>query len=120
MLRIYVAGPYRATTEWQLVQNIRAAETVSLVLWSWGHAVFCPHKNTANFGGALNIADDVWLYGGLEFLKCCSIVVVLPGWEKSTGTLLEIKTAEELGILVYYWENPTHRMILKNLGGVVV
>ncbi len=33
MKLLYVAGPYRAKSEWQLEQNIRNAEAVALELW---------------------------------------------------------------------------------------
>jgi len=37
----------------------------------------------------------------IEFLKRSDAVVLVPGWEKSTGTLKEIKIALELGIPVF-------------------
>src|SRR4051812_24706808 len=46
MKLIYIAGPYRAATEWQVVQNIRRAEALALAVWQSGAACICPHKNT--------------------------------------------------------------------------
>jgi hypothetical protein len=99
----YVAGPYRSNTEWGLVENIRQAEYVASLLWSWGFAVISPHKNTAHFGGIHGLNDDVWLKGDLEILKRCDMVVVLPGWENSSGTKEEIELAKENHMPIYYW-----------------
>jgi hypothetical protein len=36
-------------------------------------------------------------------MRRCDLVVVVPGWETSGGTLKEIAEAERLGIPVFYW-----------------
>lgn len=36
-----------------------------------------------------------------SWLEACDAVVLTPGWQKSRGTLAEIKRAEELGIPVF-------------------
>lgn len=96
---IYVAGPYRSDTEFGLKQNIRNAEAVAIKAWQAGHVAFCPHKNTAHFGGLC--PDEIWLAGGLEMLRRCDAMVLVQGWEKSSGTLAEIKEAEKYNIPVY-------------------
>jgi hypothetical protein len=103
-MKCYVAGAYRAKTEYGVLQNIRSAEDVA-VKWAelTGDSVFIPHKNTAFLGGALT--DAYFLQCGLDFLDVCDRIVVVPGFEKSAGTLAEIKRAVELGIPVYYYPN---------------
>ena len=83
---IYVAGPYRANSEWQVKQNIREAEKYALVLWEAGFTVICPHKNTAFFGGAHGLPDSVWLEGDLVIIPRCDAVFLLPRWLDSEGT----------------------------------
>lgn len=97
----YVAGPYRADSESGVVANIRAAEEVAIELWKHGYAVICPHKNTALFGGLC--PDEVWLKGDLVMLERCDLVVLVPGWERSSGTKAEFVHAHERGIPVYEW-----------------
>ncbi len=99
---VYVAGPYRSTCEWQLEEFLRHAEDESLKLWKKGWAVICPHKNTAHFGGALNIPNSVWLDGDLEILKRCDAIYMLKGWEGSEGAKGELSLAENINIPVYY------------------
>ena len=97
---IYVAGKYRAKTEWELVCNIRHAEEVALKLWREGWVVICPHKNTQNFQGAL--PDEVWLDGCLEILKRCDAIYMLDYWWESEGAKAELQLALELGLKNYY------------------
>lgn len=100
----YVAGPYRSTTEWGLEHNIRSAENVAINLWSMGYAVICPHKNTANFGGVRCLPDQVWLDGDLSILSRCDLLVAVPGWERSKGTVEELNFAVEHDIPILFWE----------------
>ena len=96
---VYVAGPYRAKTEHEVVINIRKAEAVAIEVWKAGHVALCPHKNTAFFGGIC--PDEVWLTGDLEFVRRCDAVILVPGYETSKGALAEIKEARKVGIPIY-------------------
>lgn len=95
---IYVAGPFRSPTHWGIVENVRRAEAAALEVWKRGAIALCPHLNTANFQGAL--PDGAWLYGTLELMRRCDAVVLVEGWESSSGTMTEIAEAETLGIPV--------------------
>ena len=96
---IFISGPYRASTEWGVAENIQRAEQVAIRVWQLGHVAFCPHKNTAFFGGIA--PDKVWLDGDLEILKRCDAIVLVPGWENSSGARAEVKLANELGLPIY-------------------
>jgi hypothetical protein len=101
---IYVAGPYRAKTEWQVLQNVRMAETVALNVWTNGGVAICPHKNTERFGGAAGLDDNDWIKGDLEIIKRCDAMIVCPHWKESEGTKAEIKLAKKLNIPIFFWE----------------
>lgn len=92
----YIAGPYRANTVSGIVDNIRKAEAVAIEYWKKGYAVICPHKNTALLDGVCN--DDVWLKGDIEIMKRCDVIVMVPGWAKSTGATDEYNIAVSLGM----------------------
>lgn len=100
MRMVFVAGPYRASSEWGVFQNIRRAETLALNLWELGLAVLCPHKNTEAFGGAA--PDKVWLDGALEMVRRSDAVVCTIDWEASEGARGEVALAKQLGIPVFY------------------
>jgi len=95
---VYVVGAFRASTQWEIMQNVRKAEKDSLWLWKLGYAVICPHTMTQSFHG--ECPDKVWLDGCLELLKRCDAIWLVEGWEYSEGSLAELKLAEELGLVI--------------------
>jgi hypothetical protein len=99
MKLVYVAGPYRANTEYQVLLNIQAAERLALQIWQAGAACICPHKNTAFFGGAAD--DNVWLAGDLEIVRRCDAVVCTEDWSTSSGASGEVALARSLGMPVF-------------------
>jgi hypothetical protein len=96
---VYVAGRFRGKTNWEIQQNVRRAEEVSLRVAELGGMPLCPHKNTEHFDGLLTA--EFWLEGTLELMRRCDAVVLVPGWETSEGTKGEIAEANRLGIPVY-------------------
>ena len=97
---IYIAGPYRASTKLGMIINILKARKVAKKYWALGYTVICPHMNSALMDGCA--PDEVFLKGGMELLECANQMVVLPGWERSTGTIAEIEYAKEKGIPITY------------------
>lgn len=106
---IYVAGKYRAPTEWEVLLNIRAAEDVALQLWQAGAAVICPHKNTALFGGAAE--DEIWLKGDITMMLRCDAICTVSGWQESRGAVEEIDIAIENKIPVFHSVSETRNWI---------
>ena len=92
----YIAGPYRAKTEYELVSNIRVAEKAAIALWQMGYAVICPHLNSAHFGGVC--PDKSFLDGDLEILRRCDLIVLVDGWENSAGARDEYMQADSINI----------------------
>ena len=100
---IYVAGAYRAKSEWELCQNIEASRQASARLWAQGWAVISPHMNTAHFGGIC--PDQSFLDGDLEIIKRCDAIYMLKGWEISSGSVTEHKLAMDIGLDIFYEED---------------
>ena len=96
---IYLAGPYRVPTEHGVQQNIEAASRVALEVWKLGAMCFCPHKNTAFFGGAL--PDAVWLKGDFELIRRSDAVLMMDGWMDSAGARDEAQFADAIGKRVF-------------------
>lgn len=97
---VFLCGPYRGKNAWEIEQNIRRAEEVSLEVWRSGAACICPHTNTRFFQGAA--PDDVWLEGYLKILGMCDAVLTVPGWGESNGSRAEVRLAEELDLPVFH------------------
>lgn len=100
MKLVYVAGPYRAETEYELLQNIHQAEGMAISVWLAGHAAICPHKNSAHFGGICE--DSVFLEGYLELVSRCDAVITCYNWESSSGAKAEVKLAMSLNIPIVH------------------
>jgi hypothetical protein len=97
---IYIAGKYRGSCEWEVVQNIRLAEKAAIFVWQHGGTALCPHKNTALFGGLCK--DEVWLRGDCELLKRCDAVFAIENWRDSSGARVEVELARSSNIPVLY------------------
>lgn len=100
---VYIAGKYRGPNAWAVEQNIRAAEEVAARVIQLGMMPLCPHKNTAHMEGLAD--DEFFLAGTMELLRRCDAVVLVPGWDKSTGTRAEVTEARALGIPVFGLES---------------
>lgn len=97
---VYVGGPFRGPSSWDIEQNIRRAEELALEVWRLGVACLCPHTNTRFFQNAA--PDEVWLNGDLELLRRCDAMLMTQDWERSSGARKEVEFAKRLGIPVFY------------------
>jgi Domain of unknown function (DUF4406) len=97
---VYVAGCFRGVTAWDVAENVRAAERVGFEVAKLGAMPLIPHANTAHFDGTLTA--EFWLEGTMALLRRgCDAVMLVNGWERSTGTKAEIKEAQRLGLPVF-------------------
>lgn len=101
---IYVAGPYRARTRWEIEKNIRRAEEFGFRLAEeFGVVPLIPHTMYRNFDGELT--DEFWLDATLELLERCDAIYMCIGWDTSFGSIDEHKRAQELNIPIFDFES---------------
>lgn len=93
---IYIAGPYRAPTTWEINVNITNARQWGVRFAKMGAYPVIPHSNTAHMDGAA--ADSLWLGGTLELLRRCDGAIFIPGWPDSKGSQAEWEEAGRLRI----------------------
>ena len=98
-LVVYIAGPYRAATEFLVEQNRRRAEAAMLLVVGMGLVPLCPHTMTRYLDG--RGTDEYWLNATLELMRRCDAVLLCEGWQHSAGTLGEIQEAREMQMPIY-------------------
>jgi nucleoside 2-deoxyribosyltransferase len=99
----YIAGPYRATFEFDVHRNIQLAEQAAAFAWQKGYAVICPHKNTAYMGGV--VSDEAILEGDLVMMRRCDAVILCGKWYASRGACAEVAEAMRLGLPIYEYKS---------------
>jgi hypothetical protein len=98
---IYVAGKYTGDVD----ANIAAARKVAIALWEKGHAVICPHLNSAHMEQDCKATWQDYLDGDLNMIARCDALVMVENWGNSPGAVMEHKYAESLGVPIYYAPN---------------
>jgi hypothetical protein len=98
VLKVYIAGPFRAKNSWELECNIREAEQRAYQVARDGMIPVCPHTMYRYFDGTLT--DEYWLQATAELLDVCDMVWLGTGWHESVGSVGEAKRATRLGIPV--------------------
>lgn len=92
MSKIYVAGPMTGLPQ----SNYPAFHTEAARLRAMGHEVLNPAENPAppcgTWAGYMRMA--------LAQLLQCETIRMLPGWENSDGSKLEIYNARHLGMTI--------------------
>lgn len=103
MSKIYLAGPmtFRADSDF----NYPAFNEAAARLRKLGFEVFNPAETD---GGSTYKAKSFYMRRAIAGLCECDSMVVLPGWEHSRGTLLEIEIATALNMPVRKLEDIPH------------
>ena len=103
MKLIYIAGPYRADSQYETAQNIARARKAAEAVWALGGAALCPHLNSAWMSGLG--PEGMFLRGYLELLRRCDAILVLADSDDSVGTQNELALAHTLGMPVFEIES---------------
>ena len=103
---VYIAGPYSGKTAAEITEHVAVADkTAELVLLA-GHTPVIPHRINASWQDHEHFSDFT-LHDWLErlcfpLMQKCDAVLMLAGWERSIGAVIENRHAIELGIPVFY------------------
>lgn len=95
---VYVAGKYSGEVD----KNIQAAREVAIDLWEIGHAVICPHLNSAYMESDCKCTWEDYLQGDFNMIARVDALVMVRDWENSVGAVREHEYAQSLGIPIYY------------------
>lgn len=103
----YICGPYRSHSWGGIDRNIERAKCYAMRYWSLGYYVICPHTNSGHFDKVC--PDEFFLSAYKELLRrdLIDLLVVLPGYEQSPGSLDEIHLAQRRGIKIEFADKTT-------------
>lgn len=90
MKLIYIAGPFRGATPWDVERNVRRAEEIGYEVFKSGAMPIIPHANTRFFNG--QGTEEFWVNGTLELARRCDGLILVPNWEASSGTRGEVNS----------------------------
>ncbi len=96
MILCYVAGPFTASDLDVVEANVLAAENVARTVIRGSGVVAClvPHSIGRMFASGPG-SPEYWYAATLEMANRCDCAIMVPGWEKSTGSKREKAMFEE-------------------------
>ena len=100
---IYIAGPFRAATPYEIERNIRRAEDYGLWVAEQGGIPVIPHTMYRFY--QYSLPDAFWLEAGIAILRTCAAVAVCVDQEcaqSSFGTVGEIGEAADRAMPVFF------------------
>ena len=110
MSLIYVAAPYSHVDPAVVASRVNAFTNTMRELIALGHHPVSPLMNhlLAETGMEFPLTWDYWADFSKKLLTRCDrlCVLILPGWEESTGVQAEITIAKDHGIPVGFWIPP--------------
>lgn len=102
--RVYVAGAYSSDNVMGVLNNMREGMKLATDVLLAGFAPFCPwhdyHYILMLQPGEKLAVQDMYTYS-VNWLTVSDAVLLVPGWENSVGTKMEIQVAHSLGLPVF-------------------
>ncbi len=98
---VYISGPITPSNGRTIEDNVALAVKTFCELTRQGIPSFAPHLGAA-FPSCHEIDYHIWMAYDLAVLARCTHILMLPGWEKSKGAVLERTYAVGAHIPILY------------------
>ncbi len=96
---VYIAGPFRGRNQFETERNVRHAEETGLEVAGLGGAPVIVHSMYRVFQDTL--PDKVWTESAMAILARCDAMLLLVGWRKSIGSIIERDEAIRLQLPIF-------------------
>jgi len=97
---LIISAPYYSYKDYEIRSNIYEASMMAEYYWLEGYNVFCPHMNTAFFGGLLD--ESVFVQACIERIQKADLIAFHPNWKYSSGCRKERVAAKSAGLELLY------------------
>jgi putative NIF3 family GTP cyclohydrolase 1 type 2 len=101
---VFIAGPFRGDGSREVKEkNIQIAKEFVQLFIENNIPFYSPHLNIDQ--EILSLGEDAGKFAwstNAEFLSRCDALAVLPGWETSSGTKMEIENAKTRSLPIFY------------------
>ena len=94
--KAFISGAYRGGSISEVELNVSRARCVIEDVLKAGWVPQCPNVYWHSFADLQGY--DFWLEAALAILKTCDVLILVPGWETSSGARREVELAKEMGI----------------------
>jgi len=103
-IRVYVAGAYSADNVMDVLRNIGRGEKLAAETFKAGFPTFCPwhDKSYVMEYPDADFTAQQFKNHSMAWLEVSNAVLLVPGWENSSGTRAELDRARELGIPFFH------------------
>lgn len=98
---IYIAGKFSAPMRDGVEANIRHAVSWAIEVAKLGGMPVTPHANTAHPDFETVQPYPFWIAGTMALLRRCDAILMIPGWEDSSGARGERAEASRLMPVFY-------------------
>lgn len=106
MLKIYIAGPYRCKGKCGVdLNHMRRGLRMGVKVLLAGYAPFVPwfdFHHTFMLREGEEVTTEMYQEFSMAWLRAADVVLILPGWETSSGTIAEIEEAHRLQLPVLF------------------
>lgn len=100
MKDLIISAPYYSNNDYEIRSNIYEASMMAEYYWLQGYNVFCPHMNTAFFGGL--VSEDTFITACIERIMKADTIAFHPSWEYSSGCRKERLAAKTARLELLY------------------
>ncbi len=99
---VYLSGPISPKNGKSVEENVAAALVVYLECLKRGVLAFCPHLSAIFPSAWTAVTYDEWMEADYAIIDRCTHVLMLDGWKKSKGAIMERTYAELAGKPIVY------------------
>lgn len=96
--RAFIASAYSGGSISEVELNVSKARLVIEDVIRVGWVPICPNVFWHPFAEFQDY--EFWLEAAISLMETCDLLVLVPGWERSSGVQREVARAKELGITI--------------------